>query len=382
MSTQNLKSNPYVYPFVPFKNLADKEMKAKFTGPVQISTEELKSLVNDLQADSILVTGSDTAEKIYNFFIHDDVRFGPEEYISANRAQWQEKFNYFISQNKPLQFTILGFPFKMPVTIKTHRRSPDLGEVLALKRLHKITEAIKNFYHPGAIITVITEGVFGRFNTMSVKECDGYKKAIESIITAFGWDDTLRVIALDEMEKLDPNFNSRFEKKVKELEEKYNVKDPEFMKKYEGARESITRIINTRDLKASEETLMDVYNNELVDDQVNEEVHKIRKYIEKQTHSTLLRYHAYLMVRDDLNFLEKTIPHALTLSVSPKPNRLGIIPVHKNCIRLPYHAVPLVNMHEKTFSLEYLIDLKRMNQTFRPYIWTDDNEKTPFFYSY
>ncbi len=375
-----MKSNPYVYPSTNFMDLSKKQIKAVFKPNRLASTENLKDLLSSLSYPELILSGNSIAEKILNIFVDDEIIFGPKKFVIDNTDFWLESFQYFINQNKPIQLTILGFPFKMPVPIKTNRSLPDMGEVLSLKRLHFLTELIRKVYKPGAKITIVTEGVFGRYNKMDKSEYDSYKDLLIEIIKKFNWDNSLFIVELESMEQLINNFNDVFGEKVNKLKNLYLNADKNFLKKYKGAKLSISRIINTRDLGVSNSVLMDVYNIKLRNKIATAEVVKIRKYIKAMTHETLLNYHAYLMVRDDLNFIEKTVPNAITLSVSPKPNRLGIIPVNKNCIRLPYHGVPVFHVKKNIFTIEYLIDVLRMKETFIRVYWKEDKENKPFYY--
>lgn len=375
-----MKSNPYVYPSTDFIDLSDKKFKAIFDSNKYVTTTDLKNLLSSLPVPKLHFTSKSTEQRILDIFTNNEILFGPKKYITDNAEYWLNTFRYFIKQNKPLQLTILGFPFKMPVPIKTNRTLPDMGELLSLKRLNYITELIGTIYKPGAIITIITEGVFGRFNNMEDSEYDAYKNFLTEIITVFNWTDTLKILELEEMEKMTDNFTKLFEEKVNKLKKLHAAKNKEFLKKYNGAKLSISRIINTRNLDITSLSLMDVYNTSLQMTDVTPEVYKIRKYIKTMTYEMLLQYHAYLMVRDDLNFIQKAIPHAITLSVSPKPNRLGIIPVDKNCIRLPYHGVPVYHEKRNVFTIEYLIDLMRTNKIFQKVYWKRDKEKYPFYY--
>lgn len=380
MKTQQIKSNPYVYPYTPFKDLSQREKKAKFNKDKTITTNELKKVVDDILPPKIKINGSTTAEKILSIFLNKEIRFGSEEYIEKNREHWLNAFNYFINKSLPLQMTILGFPFKMPVSLKTNRTFPDMGEVLSLKRLYNISQLIKSVYKKGAVITIITEGVFGEFNNLPLSEGRAYMNFLKFIISKFELDHTLKIIALDEIEQFVSNFHESFDKKKKYLQKLYEDKDSAFLKKYTGAKESITRIISTKHLALSEETLMNIYNDFVPYEQLSKEAKNTRDYLQKMAHEMLIKYYAYLMLRDELHFLEKVIPHNITLSVSPKENRLGIKPVDSNCIRLPYHGVPVYNMKENNFTIEYLIDLERTPGVYQRVYWEEDQEQKQFYY--
>ncbi|HEV2339862.1 MAG TPA: L-tyrosine/L-tryptophan isonitrile synthase family protein [Patescibacteria group bacterium] len=377
---KKLKANQYVYPYTPFYNLSHVKKKAVFTEGEIISLKSLNDLLSTLPELKVAITGNSIAEKILSIFAESEILFGPRKYIRENRNLWINKFNHFINTNSQIQMTILGFPFKMPISLKTNRTLPDMGEVLSLKRLNDIIQLVQSVYTPGAKITIITEGVFGSFNHISKDEYKNYREFLEFVVSEFGWNGNLEIIELEKMEELSSNFKKQFSNKVNSLKKLYLLKDKKFLGKYNGAEESIKRIINTKDLQVKENILFEVYNDKLSDSDISKEAIKVRKYIKDETHKMLLQYHAYLMVRDDLNFIENFIPHAITLTVSPKPNRLGIIPVSKNCIRLPYHGVPVYHEKIKDFTIEYLIDIERKNKTYKKMYWDKDKETRPFFY--
>lgn len=377
---KKLNSNQYVYPYTPFHDLSDKIFDSIMLTKKTVSTRDVIKLLKTILVEKIKPKGKTPAEMIYRIFIHKSILFGPKKYVSDEKKQWIEKFNYFIEKNMPLQLTILGFPFKIPVPLKTDRTMPDMGEVLALKKLNDLAELIKLVYAPGVKITVVTEGVFGSFNGLTSKEYNKYKSVLNVIINKFSWTKNLALLKLDEMESMDKNFKNRFNEKIKAFEKLYKQKDSDFIKKYEGARESLLRIVNTKNLHLPIEVLMDVYNDSLAEKKVSNDVKRIRKRILKEAHTMLVKYHAYLSVRDDLDFIQRRIPHAITLSVSPKPGRLGIIPINSHTIRLPYHGVVVYNRKKTLFTIEYLIDIQRDNRTYQPVFWSEDKEQKPFFY--
>ncbi len=374
-----LKSNKYVYPYTPFANLHNKEFTSKFLKPRTINLNELKSLVNKIQRrPEIKASGKNISEKIFSIFLSEEILFGPSEYLLQNKEGWIRSFDKYISRGEVLQLTILGFPFKIPVPLKTNRKMPDLGEVLSLTRLYHICELINSVYHPGAVITVFTEGVFGRFNGIDKAEYDAYKESLEILVEQLGYGKFIKIVELEKMENQVEDFEVVFSKKLEANKKKYASNDSDFMKKYNGAKESIYRIANTRDIHIAESVLMDVYNEDAMN--VSNEVKSIREVIASSAHEMLLKYHSYLEVRDDLDYINKVVPDAITLSVSPKENRLGIIPVAKHCLRLPYHSVVVVNSDNSSFTLEYLIDIKRTGGKYTPVHLELDNDKAPFYY--
>ena len=371
-----IKPNPYVYPYIPFADLSQKELRSNFTKKVIITDTDLKERVSGTKSPQPNLEGSTAAEQILSIFQDENYRFGPREFIAENHDLWIKKLSYFIEINLPIEFTILGFPFKMPVSLKTNRTLPDMGETLSLLRLYHISKHIQTIYKPGAIIHVFTEGAFGNFSGVSKVEWVSYREYLKTLVALFGWN-TLQIHDLSDMEQSVGNFNDLYENRIVEFERLYNEKNPEFMKRFDGAYPSIVKIVSTR--KYSDTVLMDVYNDALTDEDVSDEVVAIRREIENSAISGIPKYFAYLAVRDDLNYLETVVPHYIPLTVSPKPNRLGIIPVNEHCQRLPYHGV-VVRHPDSTYTIEYLIDIKRDGKTYTPVYITTDSEDKPFYY--
>lgn len=373
-----MKSNPHVYPYTPFRDLSDKQMKANFVDERETSFAEIKEKLEQVENPTVEVSGETPAERIFSVFLNDELRFGPKEFLLDNKKNWLDKLNYFIEKGEKIQFSILGFPFKIPVPIKTDRILPDMGEMLAMNRLNYVMQLCKREYGPGAKVTIFSEGGFDRSVGVPKKESVAYHNFLVQACKAVGFDENVEVVPLSDMEQLVDDFESRYEKKIKELKKLHDEGDEKYLSKYEGTKEAVYRIVSTKGL--DENILMDVYNEKISDEEASEEVLKIRKEIERKMHDAIFLYHAYLMVRDDADFIEKKIPHAITLSVSPKPNRLGVIPIRKDLKRLPYHSVPVLDERQNTFFMEYLIDIKREDSEFVKVYLSESEDKKPFYY--
>ena len=371
-----MKSSPYVYPYTPFSDLANRAKTSTFANPEKVTLDELRAIAKELPQPAVVSTGDTVAERILSIFLDDRIRFGDLALIEDCRDFWLKKLDRFISTNNPLVFTLLGFPFKVPVPFKTDRRLPDMGEVLILARLAHIAALIKKEYTPGARIVIFTEGAFGHSVGISDDEANAYAARLNYFVGALGYEDVMEIRALSEMEAA-PDFSDRFAKKISELKELFSSGDVDFKKAYDGAYVSISRIVSTREVP--QELLFEVYNESSEDAALSPEARSVREDIRAKAQEAVIQYHAYLKVRDDLGFLENAVPDALALSVSPKPFRLGIQPIAEQCVRLPYHAVPVLNQ-DNLFTLEYLVDIWRDGRTYMPMMLEGDPDSAPFFY--
>lgn len=372
-----MKSNPYVYPYVPFVDLSDKKCTAFFETEKTVDAGSIRDLLARHFPLALKLEGDTVEERILSVFLDDEVRFGEKGLIADLRTHWIEAIRFFTRSNRQLEFTLLGFPFKAPVPLKTSRVLPDLGELLVIARLKKLICILRDTYAPGARITVFTEGGFAPLVGVGREEADEYAKRLNELNEAFG-DESIVLRSLSEMEGTVLDFHALWEAKTQHLKELYKIHDRAMVNAYEGAYDSIFRIVSTR--REDMMILLDVYNENLADNEVSAEAGRVRKKLHDEADEAVFRYHAYLQVRDDIGFLARAVPHALALSVSPKPYRLGIQPIGKGCIRLPYHAVPVLNVRTDAVTLEYLIDLKRGNGVVTPVRLENDPEQAPFYY--
>lgn len=384
MSKNNfVKPNPYVFPFQEFGDLSNKDLKlSNKTKTIQF--EDLKKLIKALRKDENLenkvLNGLDrkaqVTEKIFEFFMHPEVRFGDLQMYQENKMHWIKKFDDSLKR-KRLILTILGFPFKTPVALKTTRKLPDLGEVMALTRLEILAQLLEQISGVPTIIYAITEGVLSSF-VGNIVTTDVYPNTLKKFSEKLGYSH-LRFIPLKKMELCIEDFETEFDKKVKKMQNLYQRKDKEIVKKVKAAYPSILRIVDpeSQDLII----LMDVYNYSIPTKKLKPETARIRKHIEDAAIIATVKYFAYLQMRDEIGFLDKEFGDTyITLTVSPKPNRLGIIPVRRNITILPHHGVPFVNPVNKSFSIAYRIDVLRDGNNYAKVILSGDSDSEPFYY--
>jgi pyoverdine/dityrosine biosynthesis protein Dit1 len=376
-----IKSNPYVYPYVSFRKLAfKKSIRAEddfVAEEREILISDVRNVLDKIKKISIEYAGKSIEEKIFSVFLNESVLFGPKNFVENKRDFWLEKIRYFVNRNKRIRFTLLGFPFKIPVPLKTNRRYPDMGEALILFQLNNIIQSIQQIYAPAIEIVVFTEGGLGKFVGISKQEADEYKKYLILLNNKLGFSKSIKIKDLSDMEK-EKNFDNLFKDNLKYFKIKLKKGDSETIKKYEGAGSSIFKIINTR--KEKEAVLMDVYNEKIQDKDISRKALAVRNHIRRKMNDSVLGYFAYLRTRDDVNYLEKIVPHYLALSVSPKLGRLGIIPVNNKSNKLPYHAVTIFDPKNNFFYLDYLIDMKCGKDKYEAIYLKGDIESIPFYY--
>jgi len=384
-----MQANPYVYPFIPFQDLSNKKFLDNFIADQFIATNDLSKLIAAIPVVQPRILGQDINSRLLDIFLDDNYCYGPKENIQNNLAFWHGRFNYFTKQQAPIRLIILGFPFKIPVPLKTDHTMPDLGEVLSLHRLYTITQLIREVYSPGATLTIFTEGVFGKpphqnfwcggkFTGVERDEWTAYREQLKNLIKILGYENSLSVTDLEEIESLVPDFQTQYEDNVQKFKKQFADGEVEAIKKYDATFPSVYRLVSSREYPY--EDLLDVYNDDLPDNAVTKSVLEIRQDLRRKARESIFCYHAYHQTRYDTGVMDKAAPNAIYLTVSPKVGRLGIYPISKDVHRLPYHGVPVWHESEKRFNIEYLVDIRRQSGPYTKVYLRDDLEQQPFYY--
>jgi len=121
----------------------------------------------------------------------------------------------------------------------------------------------------------------------------------------------------------------------------------------------------------SEDTLRRVYLKE-------PQVATLRHELEQRTDEGVVRYRAFLEARDNVQLLEQFAPGALGLTVSPRPGRLGVLPLPPPADVLPYHGMPLFKEKQGEITIEYRWDLLTEAQSYTSLHLEGDEDGEPY----
>lgn len=379
MSTKFVKPNPYVFPFKDFKDLGNKDLK-KIKDKKTISLEDIKSkldLYNKNLAFDIQGKDKTIPELLFDLFMHPQIRFGELSMYKENKNFWLDKFTKSL-KDRYFKFSILGFPFKVTYPLKTNRKMPDLGEVFSMNKLENLAAEIHKITGTKTTIYIVTEGAFAPLVGSKAEDAEAYEKYLQTLAKKLGFKH-LQFIPLKKMEKYFDDFPKAFKNKISENTRLLKNNDSSTKTKIDGAYPIILRIVNPRVKKY--EVLMDAYNYDIPKEKLNPKAKKLRKFLEKYALKATIDYFSYLQLRDDANFLTKEVGEDyLPLTVSPKPNRLGIIPIDPDVTTLPHHGVPVYFEKKQKFNIMYLIDLLRSKYKITKVFLKDDTDHEPFYY--
>ena len=312
-----------------------------------------------------------------DIFLNDVFLFGPKEYVTDQKEYWINLFNKYVAKNKPIPCNIMGFPFKIPVALKTSRLKPDLGDLLSLNLFFVLSKTIKKIYPPGLNITIVSEDSFFRFSGVTEKEAMEYQNFLRKISEMFGYDTEVHFKNLSEVISKFPDFEETYKKTYAKNTENYANNETALVDKINSILPSIFYIVDSR--QYSEDDLYEVYlDSEAVSQNPN--LQTIKDDLKKKSIETALKYISFLDTRDILKIFETEFPDSVRLSYAPKPGRIGVRPGGEKMILLPTHGVPVKFKNDDTFSIVYLHDILNDAKKYEASYFESDEEDKPFFY--
>jgi hypothetical protein len=364
-------TSPYIFPFRPFRHLDRSVETAQFTGDRTVDEGYFKAIIEVLAPRLDVAEGGALEDRLLDLFVDPRVVFGNPDFIRSRAEEWKQGFRKAIARGEPMLFSILGFPYKMPVPLKTNRRLADFGEVASLAGLNEIGKAIARVYSPGVKIHVFTEGPFSQLNGMPRDLADQYFGSLQGMVDRFGLGEHIVLQDLSRIIDEQPDFDDAWKQVTEEIRQRRDRGDP---KTLDAIRDALpVRFHNIANPGVGEDEIRRAYLND-------ESAASLRASIQARAEEGVLRYRAFLEARDRISLLERYAPGALAMTVSPRPGRLGVRPLPAPADVLPYHGVPVWNPHQRILEIEYLWDLTRGNGRYERIYLAGDPEHKPFLY--
>lgn len=110
-----------------------------------------------------------------------------DQFKSQGRIKLVEKIIPCVNKSLPIDFVMLGLPFKSTNTRdKVLGNTPDLGEELMIKNFKRFEESISSVYKPGVKVNIASDGlIFNQLLGVEEKVVYHYKEVSEQIISDF-----------------------------------------------------------------------------------------------------------------------------------------------------------------------------------------------------
>ena len=218
-----------------------------------------------------------------------------------------EKIEFFIEQEKPIHFILPAFPAKSSNRQNVLDSLPDMGERISLQFLQTLCDQIRDFYAPGAQITICSDGrVFSDLVCVEDKDVTAYGQEIKNILDDIGAD-SINVFNLEDL------FGGL----------SFDEMRQQLVLNYADSIDTIRfRIKND----PNERNLFNGMHRFLFEDylvlQPSKTRNQLRNHCKKLAYGVIQRSHAWSAL------VAKQFPHALRFSIHPQPYHSEKIGIH------------------------------------------------------
>lgn len=286
------------------------------------------------------------ARNILAIFGSREVRFGPLTNITTAQGELTGQLNHFIEQGEPIEITLLAVPFKTGNPLKVRHTHPDLGECAFLMHLGEICKLVEEIYRPGVRFIVLAEGqclakIMGVARGEALKYCDGHKKLVREL--GLGKCVVVKDLFDDVVAKV-LGFEKKMQANKTLIEKRFKSRDAQIVEQVLKTLPTIQSSLNRRNLTVEDACRLYLHPS---------------LALQKEALGKTFVYLAFHKTRYDTLALEKAFPDSLRATLTPRPGRLGIVPVNKKTALFPHHGVGVIRK-DKTVTVMYEYDIRRM----------------------
>jgi hypothetical protein len=313
---------------------------------------------------------SDVPEKVLEILVSSRNRKGSLERMGFEscRSGMLATLRRCIDQEKPVELTLMAFPFKVPNPAKVgERRLPDLAELAALCRLGELNDEIRKVYRPGLLLHLIHDGsyiseIFG----VSPSEVREYEVYMRGMIQIMGLGSTVRT----------HDFFTLLHENREDVEAAVDLIGAEAVAWLQSSRSTdewvgcFNSTLGMIDLRA----LSPVVASQVMRWAVEGRLPQPYRDLEKRTLEAMLRYRIRDVLLHRCDPRPRAFPDAIHVTTNNRPGRLAIWLVRRGRSLLPWHGVGVVDAGGQLSVLPYR-DV-RSNPGFRPLWFT--GETAPF----
>ncbi len=275
-----------------------------------------------------------------------------------------------VHADKPVQLTLMAFPFKVPNMAKVGpRRMPDLAELIALVRLDHLNAKAKCVYPPGLEIHLIHDGSYiGPVFGVTVEEVRLYESYFAQLVRAVGMDHFIRLHDLQALPGARLGDAEQQEAQLRGSIQDWRRSSPN-SEEWKDRFSKTLGMVDLRGLAVSEVCT-------LLDRAASGGLPPGYVHLEQQVRIAMLRYHARDSLLHACDPRPGCFPDAIHLTTQCRPRRLAIWMVRRGRSLLPWHGVGVVDRNAG-----WRVALARdvlWDASYRPVFV--QGEDTPFFY--
>jgi L-tyrosine isonitrile synthase len=312
------------------------------------------------------------ADKLLALLTSSSVRKGSLAKMQLDRcvADLARSIKRCVLADRPVQLTLMAFPFKVPNPAKVGpRRMPDLAELAALVRLYRLNSKVKSFYPHGLEIHIIHDGsyiadVFG----VTLEEVRSYERYFSRLVRALEADSFLQLHDFQDLADVCICDPGRQASQLREAALEWRCSCPNGPEWTDWFRKTLG-MINLRSLPIDEVC-------RLLDHSSGGHLSSEYRDLERSVSAAMLRYYerdSWLHACDPRSVC---FPDAIHVTTQCRPRRLAVWMVNRGQSLLPWHGVGVIDRDGK-----WKVALARTvirDPSYEPVCL--EGEDTPFFY--
>lgn len=315
------------------------------------------------------------SEQILSLLTSSDVRKGSLEQMQFGqcRSQFLRVIDRCVQTERPVQLTLMAFPFKVPNPAKAGaRRLPDLAELAALLRLYQLNLKAQLIYPAGLQFHIIHDGsyiaaVFGVCRE-EVRAYENYFASLADLVNGLAPE---RFLHLHDFQSLLGAQVSDLRREVSGLSRSIKTwfRNADRGDDWTDRFSKTLGMINLRDLPLAEASL-------LLDCGATGGLPREYSRLEHRVRSAMRRYCLRDSLLHSLDPRPICFPDAIHLTTQCRPQRLAIWMIGRGRSLLPWHGVGVVDP-AGTWKVGLARDVL-CDPSYQPVFLA--GEDTPFFY--
>jgi pyoverdine/dityrosine biosynthesis protein Dit1 len=318
--------------------------------------------------------GRAISEKLLALLASSAVRKGSLEQMQFRRCHpvFLRAIDRCVRDGRPVQLTLMGFPFKVPNPAKVGKRyMPDLAELAALVRLRELHVKSMSIYPPGLEIHIIHDGTYiAPVFDVALEEVLGYESYFSQLVNMINGRTSKPFIKEHDFQALAHAKISNLMQSVSEARKSarrwHNGRET---REYAERFNKTLGMMNLRRLPFPEACrLLNRDRRDRLPDEYGA--------LDRQVHVAMIRYYLRDFLLHEFDPRPACFRDAIHMTTQCRPGRLAIWLVHRGCSLLPWHGVGVIDGAGKC-KVALACDVLS-NPSYRPVFV--EGEDTPFFY--
>lgn len=332
------------------------------------------------KSDLLGSAGSTVYDRVFAIMKHRRYRAGTlaQTRFEENKDIFRPTITARIDAGEPIVCVLPSFPFKLPNPAKTSRRSPDMAELLCLRRLYELCHAVSLVYPPGMQFVIASDGeIYRRLCGVSAHEAAVYSQITREMIKVMGASDRISYTDMPDLIATRRDEFDHLSAALRPTLEQWWRRNPDDLRRLSLIRNSMSNLNTSTHIT---QDLVQIATKNLIgvagdDADLLEDLRRIRSQLAKRADESAFEFALLLYTLKELDIFRSCYPEALRATVHPKPGQWGINLVDEHCRVLPW-AGAAFHKGRDTWRVRYEWDLHRSGA--RPVHLAGD--AFPFFY--